>query len=164
MKRFMMALLGVLLACAPAAAQIQLVEPGRRVRITLEAQPRDVEGHTLPQVLRGEVERVAGYSLWLFIHPATGPTRVTLSAVEAFDVSRGVEEWWEGAWRGGKKAGMTLAIEFFLFRLLAGDGPFSNPFQAGFVGGALGLVGGGIAGGLMPQEIWHPLPWPPGER
>lgn len=162
MRSISIALLGVLLSCSAASAQIQLVEPGNRVRITLSEQPREVEGHTLPQVLRGEVQRVLGDSLWLLIHPGTTPTRVTLTAVDAFDVSRGVETWWEGAWRGGKKAGITLALEFFLFRLLASDGPFDNAFEAGLVGGTLGLVGGGVVGALMPQEIWYALPWPPG--
>lgn len=164
MRGLTIVLLGLLLSCSAAAAQIRLVEPGQRVRLTLDAQPKEVEGHTLPQVLRGEVQRLAGDSLWLIIHPGTGPTRITLDSVAAFDVSRGVETWWEGAWRGGKKAGITLAVEFFLFRLLAGGGPFSNPFEAGIVGGGLGLVGGGVIGGLMPQEIWQALPWPPGAR
>lgn len=157
------ALLAVLLTCSPAAAQVHAVQPGQRVRLTLSEQPREVEGYTLPQVLRGEVERVVGDSLWLILHPGTGPTRITLDVVEKFDVSRGVETWYEGAWRGGRKAGVTFALEFFLFRLLTDAGPFDNPFEAGLVGGGIGLIGGGILGGLMPQEIWHPLPWPPPE-
>lgn len=141
-------------------AQVGGVQAGQRVRITLTEQPRTVEGATLPQVLRGEVQRAVGDSVWLVIHPGLGPTSVSLGVIQQLDVSRGVEPWWEAAWRQGKKTALLLGLEAFVFRLFA-DGPFDSVWEAGIIGAGIGMTGGAIAGALRPQETWHPLPWPP---
>lgn len=153
-------LLCALAAHGSAGAQVSAVQPGQRVRLTLSARPDSIEGHTRPQVLRGEVTQLAGDSLWLVLHPGTGPTRVTLNAVKSFEVSSGVEEWWEASWRQGRKSALLFGLELFLFRLFS-DKPFDNVFEAGIFGAGIGMTAGAIMGAIQPQEVLQPLPWPP---
>jgi hypothetical protein len=161
MRRALLVLL--LLSAAPAAAiRAQLAPPpvqaGQRIRITLTNDRKGVEGWVPAQVLRGGVSELDGRSLLLLLHPDITPARVSFSAITQLELSAGVEEWWEAAWRQGRSTAWSVALQLFLYKWAA-DG-FGSAWSAGFWGGALGFVGGGIWGGFRPREIWLPTDWP----
>jgi len=152
--------LGACAAAAPAHAQLKPppVQPGQRIRITLTNERKGVEGWVPAQVLRGGVSELDERSLLLELHPAISPARVAFSAITQLELSAGVEEWWQAAWRQGRSTAFSVALNLFLYKWAA-DG-FGSAWSAGFWGGAFGFVGGGIWGGFRPREIWLPTDWP----
>lgn len=151
------AALALLLTAAAAHAQAPAVElrDGQRVRITLEKQPRAVEGYTAAQVLRGEVTGQDAAGVMVRLHPAVGPAHVAWSAVKTLEVSEGIEAWYEGAWRRGRDTALLAGLQFFVLEWLAEEGQFSNPFVAGIVGAGIGMTIGSVLGAILPEEIWR---------
>jgi len=160
MRHLLLALLLCAAAAGAAAAQLAPppVQPGNRVRITLTNERKGVEGWVPAQVLRGDVSAIDERSLLLVLHPDIGPARVSFGAITQLELSAGVEEWWEAAWRQGRSTALTVGLQLFLYKWAA-DG-FGSAWSAGFWGGAFGFVGGGIWGGFRPREIWLPTDWP----
>ena len=161
MRLFLSATLLVATVLASPAAAQQVPPPvhaGQRVRITLTNERKGVEGWVPAQVLRGGVSELDDRSLLLVLHPDIGPARVSFSAITQLELSAGVEEWWEAAWRQGKSTALSVGLQLFLYKWAA-DG-FGSAWNAGFWGGAFGFVGGGIWGGFRPREVWLPTDWP----
>jgi hypothetical protein len=144
----------------PVSAQLAPppVQVGQRVRLTLTNERKDVEGWVDAQVLRGNVTELAAGSLLLALHPDVTPARVQFSAITDLELSAGVEAWWEAAWRQGSDTALNVALQLFLYKWAA-DG-FRKAWSAGFWGGAVGFVGGGIWGGFRPRVVWVPSDWP----
>lgn len=157
-------LLALLLCTASPAAGLRAqltpppVQTGQRVRLTLTNERKGVEGWVPAQVLRGGVSEIDDRSLLLLLHPDIGPARVSFSAITQLELSAGVEAWWEAAWRQGKSTALSVALQLFLYKWAA-DG-FGSAWNAGFWGGTVGFVGGGIWGGFRPREIWLSTGWP----
>jgi len=149
----------LILACAaafaPAAAWAQTdVQPGARVRLLTS---------TADTLMHGTVVTLDSASLLLAPAPEAEFVRVPLAGVERLEVSR-----------GRARSTVTGAVVGTLAGALGGYGAariFSRPEECEFVcgaaqagsaalGGALGLVLGGMIGSSTPHgpERWRPVP------
>jgi hypothetical protein len=148
-------LAAALLLSIALPARGQEIAPRTRVRIWLTPQ-RQVEGYTLPQVLRGTLLETGADSLTLQVHPATSPIRIAKTAVRRVDVSRGVPSRAASAAMGAVGGAALGALEFWLLN----DEEFGSDGEAALVGAAAGAGIGLVTGALWPHERWHRFRWP----
>jgi hypothetical protein len=136
----------------PAVARAQDPQPQQRVMVTLARQP-EVEGHTIPQAIRGTLLQIDADSMTIQVHPGTGPLRVSRGVVRRMYVSRGVPS--------RARSAATSAVGFAVVGALTtwlhndSDHQFSSDREAALAGAALGAGLGLVEGALNPRERWH---------
>ena len=130
---------------------------GRRVRLFLTEQPRDVEDS--PQVIRGTVLESTSDTIRLRLHPSTGPVSIASASIERLDLSGGVRTRLESAVHEASRAALWMAIYSVLLNETSNDPMFSR-WQAAVVGAAGGVVFGGVTGAVYPRERWRRVGWP----
>jgi|GEM_PF-1080920 len=156
------ATLAVSLALSAAAhAQDTEPQPQQRVMVTLTPQP-EVEGHTLPQRVRGTLLEIDADSMTIQVHPGTGPLRVSRGVVRRMYVSRGVPSRTRSAATGGLGGAVLGALAGWLNRNEQnGDRrTFSSGRDAALAGAAFGAGLGLVTGALNPRERWHRIRLP----
>jgi hypothetical protein len=141
----------------PAAAYAQEAQPQQRVMVTLTRQP-EVEGHTVPQAIRGTLLEIDADSMTIQVHPGTGPLRVSRGVVRRMYVSRGVPSRARSAATGAVGFAVLGALTAWLHN--DSDHQFSSDREAALAGAALGAGLGLVEGALNPRERWHRIRLP----
>lgn len=161
---------GLLLCCAAlvmvgvdssgaGAQEARELEPGQRVRITIERQAAHVEGYPRWQLLRGTLLRIGPDTVTLQLHPDASPLSLARPAVRKMEMSLGVPSRLESALRRGFEMAALGALEWALLDALYDD-PFSeSTWQAAGVGAGFGMAFGIAVGALRPLERWRRVDW-----
>ena len=162
MKRRLTALLLVVtaaLALAPragAAQELTSAMIGQRIRIELASQGKQLEGYTLPQVVRGTLIDLPPDSVRVRIHEGATAFTIADSAIAHVDLSHGVRTAIESGMEGMARGDGLGALQWGLFNGLRKDPVLHQSFLQSVMAGAIvGGVIGGILGVLRPEERWE---------
>ena len=145
-----MKLLLALLIAAPAFAAPSetppVLEVGSRARVTLLA-------NDTPKVV-GSVLSLPADTLVLAAEPDSAPRAIARLDIEKLELSRGLKS------SSGKGATIGAVIGMLWLGLSAAavanvDGPTDDAVAAGFLGGAVGAIGGAGVGALIGSAFRH---------
>jgi hypothetical protein len=153
----MLRLLCALFLAAPLAfAQAQLPSVGERVRLTLyEAQPQPEKPAARRLILRGELTRVDGDSLYLRPSALTGELGISRAAVRSLHRSRGVTPRGLNALRWGLFGAFEGAVALgVMYDPRQRDYGVINRGEAIALGASVGAISGAVWGALLPAERW----------
>jgi hypothetical protein len=145
----------LLIAAQPLSAQWSPITPGARVQVRLpevQYQIPGPRGHSI----RGRVSALTPDTLYLLVADSVGPLPIPRRLVQRLEYSRGSPSRFGSALQRGLVAGALTALVFVgVGEVIENDSYQSDAGEAALIGGAVGLVTGGLTGALYPRERWR---------
>ena len=146
----------VLLAPSLAAAQFPTtVQPGARVLVWLPDAYRQHDGPWHRQLLRGNVESVAGDTLRLTVPGATGSLVIARPEIRHLDLSLGVSRGASLAERAVEGAFSGAITTVLINETWPGGRYYHRTWRAAGAGAQWGAIVGGVLGFVFPSERWR---------